>query len=301
LRDNKYHYIGREQQSSIAQGPFIRGNGGKRKRTKKKTGGDEANKVIFTFDDLKSDILYSTEPKYMGKYFKLIPAVPNAPAYTAKFIGMEFGTPEKLIFQLVDENSSEVSFRVLVPPNRYSFEETSQPRPRTTVAGGKRKRTRTKKQRGGDEEVILKFDDLFNDIDNPCSIREDNCKYINKYFNIIDTGSPAIGDRDIYKYFGKSHMNSEDTLVLGLCQLSRDGEISCTNIIHYPRTRYDTENYRFKLIPDISSYSPRPRTVAGGPPYSEADLKVISDFISEVSLRKNIEKIKKRLKITTRQ
>ena len=36
LRDNKYHYIGREQQSSIAQGPFRQRNGGKRKRTEKK-------------------------------------------------------------------------------------------------------------------------------------------------------------------------------------------------------------------------------------------------------------------------
>lgn len=169
LRDNKYHYIGREQQSSIAQGPFRQRNGGKRKRTKKKRGGDEENKDTFTFDD------------------------------------------------------------------------------------------------------------LFNDNADSCALRQNNCNYIGKKFHMIfPSGSVSIHQN--LKYIGVLSSVTQQTLIF------QRGD----NHVYFSKSQYGS--YKFKLLPE------RPRLVAGGPPYSKADLNVISDFISKVSLRKDISIIEKMIK-----
>jgi len=136
--------------------------------------------------------------------------------------------------------------------------------------GGKRKRT--KKKRGGDEENkdTFTFDDLFNDNADSCVLRQNNCNYIGKKFHMISpSGSVSIHQN--LKYIGVLSSVTQQTLIF------QRGD----NHVYFSKSQYGS--YKFKLLPE------RPRLVAGGP---KDDLKVISDFISEVSLRKDIEKIK---------
>lgn len=145
-------------------------------------------------------------------------------------------------------------------------------------------RKRTKKKRGGDEPVILTFKQLFCDNYDGGLLDQHNCHYIGKYFRMIHP--TRYEEQRIYKYIGPKIDAPENTLMFN---------VNIYNNQEFPESRYG--KYKFKLIPENRLVEYRsPKTVAGGPPYSEDDLKVISDFISEVSLRKNIKKIEKMIK-----
>lgn len=145
-------------------------------------------------------------------------------------------------------------------------------------------RKRTKKKRGGDEEVILTFKQLLCDNYDGGLLDEHNCHYIGKYFRMIHPTNFEIPRT--YKYIGPKIDAPENTLMFNV-NIYQNQE--------FPETYYG--KHLFKLIPEdrLVEYGV-PRIVAGGPPYSKDELKVITDFISEVSLRKNIEKIKKMIK-----
>lgn len=151
-------------------------------------------------------------------------------------------------------------------------------------SGGKRKRT--KKKRGGDEqnEVILTFKQLLCDNYDGGLLDEHNCHYIGKYFRMIHPTNFEIPRT--YKYIGPKIDAPENTLMFNV-NIYQNQE--------FPETYYG--KHLFKLIPEDRLVEYRvPRIVAGGPPYSEDDLNVISEFIRQVSIVKDMHKIEKMIK-----